>query len=75
VEEMIAIKKLASENNIPFIIGEMNQETLELFNFDLNYEGLEKEHYYELFQLRYDNRETKFLNIFVLEVILIFGLE
>ncbi|HEO8421717.1 MULTISPECIES: hypothetical protein [Bacillaceae] len=54
LEETIAIKKLALEHDVPFNVGEMNQETLELFNFDLEYEGLEKERYYELFQLRYD---------------------
>ncbi|WP_312097534.1 hypothetical protein [Niallia sp.] len=53
LEQTIAIKKLALENNIPVIIGEMNQETLKWFNLDLEFEKLEKERYYELFQVNY----------------------
>lgn len=53
LEQTIAIKKLALEKNVHFIIGEMNQETLEWFNLDLELEGLEKERYYELFQVSY----------------------
>jgi hypothetical protein len=51
LEETIAIKKLALENHIPFIIGEMNQETLKWFDLDLELEELDKKRYYELFQV------------------------
>lgn len=53
LEQTVAIKKIALENDIPFMIGEMNQETLQFLNDDLEYEGLEKERYYELFQVGY----------------------
>lgn len=51
LEETIAIKNLALENNIHFNIREMNQETFQFFNEGLEYEELEKERYYELFQV------------------------
>ena len=54
LEETIAIKKLALENDVDFIIGEMNQATLKWFDLDLELEGLEKERYYELFQVSYE---------------------
>lgn len=53
LEETLAIKNLVLENSVPFIIGEMNQKTLEWFNHDLEYEELEKERYYEIFQVKY----------------------
>lgn len=53
LEETIAIKELVMDKKVPFIIGEMNQETLAFFNNDLEYEELEKERYYELFQVKY----------------------
>ncbi|MFP7474224.1 hypothetical protein SFC55_24865 [Niallia taxi] len=51
LEETIAIKKLALKNNVKFIVGEMNQETFQLFNEGLEYEELEKDRYYQLFQV------------------------
>lgn len=54
LEQTIAIKQLALENNVQLSIGEMNQETLELFYEDLKYEELEKERYEKLFQVKHE---------------------
>ena len=51
LEQTIDMKKIAMENDIPFIIEEMSQETLKWFDFDLELEELDKERYYELFQM------------------------
>jgi hypothetical protein len=51
LEQTIEIKKIAMENDIHFIIGEMSPETLKWFEFDLKLEELEKKRYYELFQV------------------------
>lgn len=52
LEETAAIKKLALEKNIPFQVAQMNPKTLEMFDFDLKWEKLEKKRYYELFEVR-----------------------
>ncbi|RHW35818.1 hypothetical protein D1B33_11995 [Lysinibacillus yapensis] len=51
LEQTMDIKKIAMKNDIPFIVGEMSPETFEMFVFDLEMEELDKEHYYELFQV------------------------
>ena len=51
LEQTIDLKKIAMENDIPFNIGEMSQETLKWFDLDLELEGLDKERYYEFFQV------------------------
>ncbi|MBY0123806.1 hypothetical protein [Bacillus sp. S/N-304-OC-R1] len=51
LEQTIEIKRIAMENDIPFIIEKMSQKTLKWFDFDLELEGLDKERYYELFQV------------------------
>jgi hypothetical protein len=55
LEEMVEIEKIAGENNIPFIVGEMDQETRKWFELDLELEELDKDRYYDLFQV---NRAT-----------------
>ncbi|MBD8069724.1 hypothetical protein [Bacillus sp. PS06] len=51
LEEMIDIAAIAREYEIPFNVGEMDQTTLNWFEFDLDLEGLDDERYYELFQV------------------------
>lgn len=51
LEQTNRIKKIALENNIKFIVKEMNPKTLKWFEFDLKLEGLDKERYDELFQV------------------------
>lgn len=51
LEQTIDIKKIAIENDISFLIEDMNQETLKWFNLDLELEELEKDRYYGLFQV------------------------
>ena len=42
LEETMEIKKRALKNDVDFIVGEMNQETLKWFDLDLELEGLKK---------------------------------
>lgn len=50
LEQTIALKQLAQKHNIPFIVGEMDQEKLKWLQLDLELEELEDdERYYELF--------------------------
>lgn len=51
LEQTMDMKKVAKENDIPFIVGEMSQEILKWFDIDLEYEELDKDRYYELFQV------------------------
>lgn len=51
LEEMVKIKTISQENNIPFNVGEMDQETRKWFDLDLEVEELEEERYYELFEV------------------------
>lgn len=51
LEQTFDMNKIAMENDIPFVIQEMNEETLKWFDFDLELEELEKERYYKLFQV------------------------
>ncbi|HEO8421980.1 hypothetical protein [Niallia sp. FSL W8-0635] len=51
LEEMVGIKKISQENNIPFIVGEMDQETRKWFDLDLELEELDEERYYDLFEV------------------------
>ncbi|MGQ4665442.1 hypothetical protein AB3Z07_13305 [Metabacillus halosaccharovorans] len=51
LEQTIGIKEIAMENNLHFVIEEMSGETLKWFYTDLELEGLDKERYYELFQV------------------------
>lgn len=51
LEEMVKIKIISQENNIPFNVGEMDQETRKWFDLDLEVEELEEERYYELFEV------------------------
>lgn len=51
MEQTIAIQKIAMENDIPFIVEEMDQKTLKWYEIDLELEGLENERYDELFQV------------------------
>lgn len=51
LEQTAAIKKLAMGKDIHFVTEEMSQETLKWFDFDLKLEELDKDRYYELFQL------------------------
>ncbi|RDW20256.1 hypothetical protein CWR48_06030 [Oceanobacillus arenosus] len=53
LEQTIDLRKIAMENNIPFIMGDMSQETVKWFDLDLELEELDKERYYELFQVNY----------------------
>lgn len=55
LEQTIDMEKIALENEIPFIVGEMNQKTLEWFDLGLELEDLDKERYYELFQVNNKN--------------------
>ncbi|RDW17278.1 hypothetical protein [Oceanobacillus chungangensis] len=51
LEQTMDMEKVSMENDIPFIIGEMSQESLKWFDLDLELEGLDKERYYELFHV------------------------
>lgn len=51
LEQMIDIEKIAQENHLPIIVGEMDQETRKWFDFDLELEGLNEARYYQFFQV------------------------
>jgi hypothetical protein len=51
LEETIAIKEVASQHNVPFMVKEMNPKTFKWFEFDLGLEELDQDRYYELFKV------------------------
>lgn len=51
LENTIAIRELAQEGQIPFIVNQMSDYTYSWFELDLELEGLDEERYYELFNV------------------------
>lgn len=52
LEQTMDIKKIAAENDLPFIVEEIDQKILKWFDLDLELEGLDKDRYYKLFQVK-----------------------
>ncbi|KGR86198.1 hypothetical protein [Lysinibacillus odysseyi] len=52
LERTMDIKKIATENDLPFIVEEIDQKILKWFDLDLELEGLDKDCYYKLFQVK-----------------------
>ena len=51
LERTFQIKDIVTEKGIPFEVREMNADTLEWFDWELDMDNLDKERYYELFQI------------------------